>query len=205
MPRPTSLQVRPHAIGFWLFLFVSIIFYYFSIVYLRQRRTTSCFICVARLQTSLVDLVFMKIAVLRLSSNLTLAATWNITDTLEMRKFRSTAGSPRPSSEASPLTGISLSKASGRSSLSLSNSWKADGILIIRQIGNQLTLTYLHIKFYFCQDYVCVTALTWKTWFFFFVKLHFRSALSRGNFLQYEIHTLAKRELNFHNCLSNTI
>lgn len=89
---------------------------------MQSKLTTNFFMFAASMQTSLVDLVFMKMASLRGSSNLTLAATWNTIDTLSMMTRLSTAGKPRPSALTSPCTGINLSKASGRFSRSLSNS-----------------------------------------------------------------------------------
>lgn len=85
---------------------------------------TSFFMLAARMQTSLVPLVFIMIASLRGSSNLTLAAAWNTTETLSIRTLRSIVGNPNPSSHTSPVTGINFLKADGFSSLSFSNSFQ---------------------------------------------------------------------------------
>lgn len=98
----------------------------YSCIYVAEHferlRTSKFFICVPRIQMSLVERKFMRIASFKLSSNLTLAATWNIIDTLSMMILLSTGGKPKPSSLQSPVTGMSFSRALGLLSLNVSKS-----------------------------------------------------------------------------------
>lgn len=71
---------------------------------------------------SRVDLTLMKMASFKLSSNRTLAATWNITETFSINICLSAGSSPKSKAAASPIIGISLLKLDGRSFRNLSNS-----------------------------------------------------------------------------------
>lgn len=68
----------------------------------------------AKIQMSRVGRKLLKIALVRLSSKRTLAATWKMTETLSINNCLSFGDNPKPSAVTSPLMGISLSKMDGR-------------------------------------------------------------------------------------------